>query len=112
MEAIRLIVKYPNRRLYDLTESRYITLADIRTLVVSRTEVKITEKKSRRDITDRVLLQIISEQEEWDEPVLSRDFLLQTILSYGNPQRHGQRVPGTGSDAFRFPPVRQLSNSA
>jgi polyhydroxyalkanoate synthesis repressor PhaR len=112
MEPTRLFVKYPNRRLYDLTESRYVTLADIRILVVSRTEVKITEKKSRRDITDRILLQIISEQEEGDEPVLSREFLLQAILSYGNPQRHGQRVSGTGSDAFRFPAPRQLSSNA
>jgi len=112
METTRLIIKYPNRRLYDCTESRYITLADIRTHVVAGTEVRVTERKSRRDITDHVLLQIISEQEQWEEPVLSRDFLLQTIISYGNPQRHGQRVSGSGADVFRFPPPIHSSSNA
>ena len=112
MESTRLIVKYPNRRLYDCTDSRYVTLADIRTHVIAGTEVKITEKKTRRDITDHVLLQIISQQEQWDEPVLSRDFLVQTIVSYGNPQRQGQRVSASGHDVFRFPPQLHSSNNA
>jgi polyhydroxyalkanoate synthesis repressor PhaR len=110
MTVTRTIVKYPNRRMYDLRESRYITLADIRTFAMAGDEFKITDKNSRCDITNRVLLKVITDQEDGDEPVLSREFLLQTILSYGTPHGQGQAVSGTDSDAVRPPAARLQSD--
>ncbi len=84
----RVIKKYPNRRLYDTAESRYITLADVRRLVVERVEFIVIDKKTQEDITRSILLQVISEQEGVTDPVLSRDFLSQVIRSYGGAM-HG-----------------------
>src|SRR5690606_25620316 len=83
MSEPRVIKKYPNRRLYDTVESRYITLADIRRLVTERVDFVVIDKKSQTDITRAILLQVIAEQEHGSEPVLSRDFLSQVIRSYG-----------------------------
>lgn len=83
MAEPRVIKKYPNRRLYDTAESRYITLADIRKLVVDRVDFIVLDKTSGEDITRSILLQVISEQEQATEPVMSRDFLSQIIRSYG-----------------------------
>ncbi|MCS6946520.1 MAG: polyhydroxyalkanoate synthesis repressor PhaR [Steroidobacteraceae bacterium] len=80
----RVIKKYPNRRLYDTAESRYITLADIRKLVVDRVDFVVQDKKSGEDITRSILLQVIAEQETGGEPVMSQDFLAQVIRSYGS----------------------------
>ena len=81
---IRVIKKYPNRRLYDTVESRYITLADIRRLVTDKVEFVVIDKKSEEDITRSILLQVISEQEHAGEPMMSQDFLSQVIRSYGS----------------------------
>ncbi len=83
MSEPRVIKKYPNRRLYDTVESRYITLADVRRLVLDRVDFVVVDKRSGQDITRSILLQVIAEQEEAAEPVLSRDFLTQVIRSYG-----------------------------
>jgi polyhydroxyalkanoate synthesis repressor PhaR len=83
MSEPRVIKKYPNRRLYDTAESRYITLADVRKLVLERVEFVVVDKKSQEDITRSILLQVISEQEQQAEPAMSRDFLAQVIRSYG-----------------------------
>jgi polyhydroxyalkanoate synthesis repressor PhaR len=83
MSESRVIKKYPNRRLYDTVESRYITLADIRRLVVDRVDFVVIDKKSQEDITRTILLQVIAEQEHTGEPLMSRDFLSQVIRSYG-----------------------------
>ena len=83
MSDPRVIKKYPNRRLYDTVESRYITLADIRRLVIERVEFLVIEKKSQQDITRSILLQVIAEQEQHAEPLLSRVFLSQVIRCYG-----------------------------
>lgn len=83
MSEPRVVKKYPNRRLYDTVESRYITLADIRRLVVERIDFVVVDKKSQQDITRSILLQVIAEQEQRGEPLLSRDFLSQVIRSYG-----------------------------
>ena len=87
MSESRTIKKYPNRRLYDTVESRYITLADIRRLVVERIEFVVIDKKSQTDITRAILLQVIAEQEHGGEALMSRDFLSQVIRSYGGPTR-------------------------
>jgi polyhydroxyalkanoate synthesis repressor PhaR len=80
----RVIRKYPNRRLYDTVESRYVTLADIRRLVVERVDFIVLDRKSQQDITRSILLQVIAEQEGGGESLMSRDFLSQVIRSYGN----------------------------
>ncbi|ANO51488.1 polyhydroxyalkanoate synthesis repressor PhaR [Woeseia oceani] len=82
MTAARIIKKYPNRRLYDTEESRYITLADIRNLVLSKVEFTVIDKKTGDDITRTILLQVISEQEQQGDAIMSRDFLSQVIRSY------------------------------
>jgi polyhydroxyalkanoate synthesis repressor PhaR len=87
MSEPRTIKKYPNRRLYDTVESRYITLADIRRLVIERIDFVVIDKKSQGDITRSILLQVIAEQEHGSEPLMSRDFLSQVIRSYGAATR-------------------------
>jgi polyhydroxyalkanoate synthesis repressor PhaR len=83
MNEPRTIKKYPNRRLYDTVESRYITLADIRRLVMEKIDFIVIDKKSQEDITRSILLQVISEQEHSGDPLMSQDFLSQIIRSYG-----------------------------
>jgi len=85
MSETRVIKKYPNRRLYDTVESRYITLADIRRLVVEKVDFVVVDKKTQEDITRTILLQVIAEQEHRTDPLLSREFLSQVIRSYGGP---------------------------
>src|SRR5436190_13978658 len=87
MSEPRTIKKYPNRRLYDTVESRYITLADIRRLVVEKVEFLVIDKKTQDDITRTILLQVIAEQEHRSDPLLSREFLAQVIRSYGGPMQ-------------------------
>ena len=84
MSAARVIKKYPNRRLYDTEESRYITLADVKNLVIKKIDFQVIDKKTGDDITRSILLQVISEQEQQGEAIMSRDFLSQVIRSYGN----------------------------
>ena len=83
MSEPRVIKKYPNRRLYDTIESRYITLADIRRLVVERIDFVVVDKKNNADITRSILLQVIAEQEHLAEPVLSQEFMVSVIRAYG-----------------------------
>jgi polyhydroxyalkanoate synthesis repressor PhaR len=83
MSELRTIKKYPNRRLYDTVESRYITLSDIRRLVIERIDFVVIDKKTQEDITRSILLQVIAEQEHGVEPLMSRDFLSHIIRSYG-----------------------------
>lgn len=84
-ENKRIIKKYPNRRLYDTTESKYVTLADVRKLVLDGVNFCVIDKKSDEDITRNILLQIIIEQEEEGEPLFNTDSLQQIIGFYGNP---------------------------
>lgn len=83
-EAKRVIKKYPNRRLYDTQESKYVTLNDVRKLVLEGIPFQVIDKKSDEDITRSILLQIIIEQEEVGEPLFSTDVLEQIIGFYGN----------------------------
>jgi polyhydroxyalkanoate synthesis repressor PhaR len=84
MSEVRVIKKYPNRRLYDAVESRYITLQDLRRLVVDRIDFRVVEKNTQRDLTSSVLLQVIANHERGSESILGKDFLLQLIRSYGD----------------------------
>jgi polyhydroxyalkanoate synthesis repressor PhaR len=84
MSEPRIIKKYPNRRLYDTVESRYITLAEIQRLVVEKIDFVVVDKKSNAEITRSILLQVISEQEHQADPILSQEFMIQIIRSYGS----------------------------
>ena len=92
MSQPRTIRKYPNRRLYDTAESRYITLADIRRLVLERIDFVVVDRRTQEDITRSILLQVIAAQEDDGEPVMSCDFLSQVIRSQG---ADGMRTMGS-----------------
>jgi polyhydroxyalkanoate synthesis repressor PhaR len=87
-ESIRLIKKYPNRRLYDTKTSTYITLADVKKLVLQGEEFQVVDAKTNEDLTRSILLQIILEEETGGAPMFSSDILTQFIRSYGNAM-HG-----------------------
>ena len=80
----RLIKKYANRRLYDASQSRHITLEDIRGLIVKGEKIKVVEDKTGTDITRHILLQVIAEQEQFGRPILSTTVLESIIRFYGN----------------------------
>lgn len=84
MSEKRIIKKYPNRRLYDTAVSRYITLEDVRKLVLKQVDFCIQDAKSKKDITRSILLQIILEQEEDGEPIFTEEVLSQIIRFYGD----------------------------
>jgi polyhydroxyalkanoate synthesis repressor PhaR len=83
-EELRLIKKYPNRRLYDTATSSYITLADVKTLVLEQVTFKVVDAKSGEDLTRSILLQIILEEETAGAPMFSSDMLSQIIRFYGH----------------------------
>ena len=85
MPEPRVIRKYANRRLYDATDSRHVTLEDIRRLIGSGIRVQVVDDRSGADLTRQVLLQIIAEQEQFGSPVLSVQLLEGIIRFYGNP---------------------------
>lgn len=80
----RLIKKYPNRRLYDTQTSAYITLADIKDLVLRCEVFQVVDVKSHEDLTRSILLQIILEEEAGGSPMFTTDMLSQLIRFYGN----------------------------
>ena len=80
---LRLIKKYPNRRLYDTKTSSYITLADVKQMVLKHEEFQVVDAKSSEDLTRQILLQIILEEESSSVPMFSSDLLSQMIRSYG-----------------------------
>lgn len=82
--APRLIKKYPNRRLYDTRSSAYITLPDVRQMVMDHEVFKVVDAKSGEDLTRSVLLQIILEEETGGTPMFSSELLAQMIRFYGN----------------------------
>ncbi len=82
--TMRIIKKYPNRRLYDTEVSSYITLVDVRNLVVEGVPFRILDAKTEDDITRNILLQIILEQEEKGEPIFTSETLMQLIRCYGD----------------------------
>jgi len=82
--ALRLIKKYPNRRLYDTQTSTYITLADVKQLVLASENFQVIDAKSGEDLTRSILLQIILEEEGGGVPMFSSNMLSQIIRFYGN----------------------------
>ncbi len=84
MSETRIIKKYPNRRLYDTRESRYITLAEIRQLVEEHIPFRVIERRSDTDITTVVLLQVVSELESGEQRLLGPEVLGHLIRAYGH----------------------------
>ena len=82
MSNERVIKKYANRRLYDSTGSRHVTLDDLRKMIVSGDKVKVIDDKSGEDLTRAVLLQVIAEQEQFGTPVLSLE-LMESLRAQG-----------------------------
>jgi polyhydroxyalkanoate synthesis repressor PhaR len=81
---LRLIKKYPNRRLYDTKTSSYITLADVKQMVVRNEEFQVVDAKTSEDLSRQILLQIILDEESGGMPMFSSDLLSQMIRSYGS----------------------------
>ena len=84
MAQVRIIKKYPNRRLYDTEISSYITLEDVRQLIVDGEEFQVRDAKTGEDLTRSVLLQIIAEHEQDGQPMFSTRLLSQIIRFYGD----------------------------
>jgi polyhydroxyalkanoate synthesis repressor PhaR len=111
---MRVIKKYPNRRLYDATSSRYVTLGDIRELVLREIPFQVIDRKTNADITRAILLQVIAAQEESGPALLSESFLAQVICAHrsaaatlvkGHLERSLAQLLGTRSDARGSEPV-------
>ncbi|MCG7871272.1 MAG: polyhydroxyalkanoate synthesis repressor PhaR [Candidatus Thiodiazotropha lotti] len=79
----RLIKKYPNRRLYDTEQSKYITLSQLRQLIVGGELIKVIDSTTEEDITRTILLQIILESESGGNPLFTANMLSQIIRFYG-----------------------------
>ncbi|MDX1487192.1 MAG: polyhydroxyalkanoate synthesis repressor PhaR [Acidiferrobacterales bacterium] len=84
MAEPRIIKKYPNRRLYDTELSRYITLSDVRDLVLKGVDFRVVAANSDEDLTRSILLQIIIEQESGGEPLFTTEVLSKMIRFYGD----------------------------
>ena len=84
MATPRIIKKYPNRRLYDTETSTYITLAEVKDLVLQYREFQVQDAKSGEDLTRAILLQIILEEESGGVPMFSTDMLANIIRYYGH----------------------------
>lgn len=87
MSDIRVLKKYPNRRLYDTEISRYITLEEVRQLVLNNIRFRVEDKRTQEDITRSILLQVIAEQEQGGDPIFTADLLGFFIRFYGDPMQ-------------------------
>lgn len=81
----RTIKKYANRRLYDTTASRHVTLDGIRQLVAGGEDIRVIDDTSGNDITRCVLLQVVTEMEQGGNPLLPAALLRQLIRCHGQP---------------------------
>ena len=85
MQTLRMIKRYTNRRLYDTVTSSYITLDEVKDFVLKQIKFKVIDNNTNEDLTNYVLLQIISEQETGHVPLFTTDILECMIRFYGNP---------------------------
>ena len=83
MTGPRIIKKYPNRRLYDTESSHYITLTDVRDLVLQGQQINVVDAKTDEDLTRSILLQIMLDEEAAGEPLFTANMLAQIIRFYG-----------------------------
>ena len=84
---VRLIKKYANRRLYDVETSQYITLEDLKKLIIDGENIEVQDAKTKSNITREVLLQLVAEQEHSGEPILNEAVLKSMIQFYGHPMQ-------------------------
>jgi len=84
VDSLRLIKKYPNRRLYDTYTSSYITLHEVKEMVVGGTSLQVVDAKSNEDLTRSIFLQIILEEESGGVPMFSETALANIIRFYGH----------------------------
>ena len=83
-DALHIIKKYPNRRLYDTQTSTYITLVDVKRMVLEKDEFEVRDAKTNEDLTRSIMLQIILDEESGGVPLFSSELLAQIIRSYGH----------------------------
>ena len=83
-DAPHIIKKYPNRRLYDTQTSTYITLVDVKRMVLEKDKFQVLDAKTNEDLTRSIMLQIILEEESGGVPLFSAEMLAQIIRSYGH----------------------------
>jgi polyhydroxyalkanoate synthesis repressor PhaR len=84
MPDARIIKKYPNRRLYDTEISSYVTLEDVRQLIIEGEGFEVRDAKTGKDLTRAVLLQILAEHEDIGQPIFSTQLLTTVIRFYGD----------------------------
>lgn len=82
--SLRVIKKYPNRRLYDTDTSSYITLAEVKALVMDTEAFVVRDAKTNEDLTRSILLQIILEEETAGVPIFTEQVLANIIRFYGH----------------------------
>jgi polyhydroxyalkanoate synthesis repressor PhaR len=82
---LRIIKKYANRRLYDTQTCRYITLEEVKQIVLTHTPFKVIDVKNKQDVTKNILLQIICELELMSSPIFTTQILKTLICFYDNP---------------------------
>ena len=87
-DPVRVIKKYPNRRLYDTDTSSYITLAEIKSLVMKAVPFVVRDAKTGEDLTRSILLQIILEEETAGVPLFTETMLANIIRFYGHAMQH------------------------
>lgn len=83
MPTVRTIKKYSNRRLYDTANSCYITLSEVREIILNQEEIVVLDSESGEDITRQILLQIVSDQELGGQPMFTKELLMQMIRFSG-----------------------------
>jgi polyhydroxyalkanoate synthesis repressor PhaR len=86
-EAPRIIRKYPNRRLYDVANDGYITLADVKRMVLKNLAFQVVDARSGEDLTRAILLQIILDAESGPTPMFSAEMLAQIVRFHGAAQQ-------------------------
>jgi len=83
----RIIKKYANRRLYDTETSQYITLSDLKALIVRGETIRVVDAKNKQDISREVLLQLVAEQEALGRPILNEAILTALVRFYDHPMQ-------------------------
>jgi polyhydroxyalkanoate synthesis repressor PhaR len=83
----RIIKKYANRRLYDTEKSCYITLDDLKKLIVAGISIEVQGAKTKENLTREVLLQLVAEQESLGRPILNEAILSALIRFYDHPMQ-------------------------
>jgi polyhydroxyalkanoate synthesis repressor PhaR len=84
VDSIRLIKKYPNRRLYDIETSSYITIQEVKAIVIKGELLKVVDAKTNEDLTRSIFLQILLEEEAGGLPLFSEAALANMIRFYGH----------------------------